>query len=125
MKTIQRVENETKLATEKLEAKDYSKALAHIEIALTLAPYSVQLKVLRPKALLGLKKYQEVINLMGEVLRSDPNNPDALYLRGMAMYYSNNIAGAQKHLSNALKLDPDNSTYRKEYKVRSLLDDFC
>lgn len=25
--------------------------------------------------------------------------------------------GAIRHLSNALKLDPDNSTFRKDYKV--------
>ena len=52
-----------------------------------------------------------------DVMRNDSNNADALYLRGLAMWYTGNIAGASKHINMALRLDPDNSTYRRDYKV--------
>jgi cytochrome c-type biogenesis protein CcmH/NrfG len=59
-----------------------------------------------------------IFNCCSELIRTDPNNADALYLRGVAMLYTANVTGAIKHFATALRLDPDNSTYRTELKVR-------
>jgi hypothetical protein len=62
-------------------------------------------------------------------VRNDPNNSEALYVRGVAMLYTGNTdgnlsrfsnlmyLGAVKHFRQALQGDPDNSKYRSQLKV--------
>lgn len=47
----------------KLENKEYHKALAHFNIALSIAPYSSHLRLLTARAMLGMKQCGEVIKL--------------------------------------------------------------
>eukprot|EP01114_Cavostelium_apophysatum_P022679 TRINITY_DN8287_c0_g1_i2.p1 TRINITY_DN8287_c0_g1~~TRINITY_DN8287_c0_g1_i2.p1 ORF type:complete len:359 (-),score=110.12 TRINITY_DN8287_c0_g1_i2:15-1091(-) len=105
-----------------MEAKEFHKALAHYEIASSFAQAADSIKIKKTKALIGMKKFPEVISYTTEIARSDPNNSDALYLRGVALMNTNNVAGAIKHFKNALSLDPDNSEYRKELKKAQLLE---
>jgi DnaJ homolog subfamily C member 3 len=47
----------------------------------------LQAKLLKVKALLGLKDYSSVISEAGFILKEDEDNLDALLLRGRAYYY--------------------------------------
>jgi len=116
------VEIEIREGERYLAEVDYHKALAHIEIALSYCTAAYSIKIMKVKALIGLKQYQEVITLAGDVIRNDQNNSEALYLRGLGLLYTNNTQGAIRHFTNALGLDPDNSIYRGALKKVKLFE---
>jgi len=116
LKTVDRVEKEIKTAKDLLQKSEWHKALAHVEIALKFANLSDALKLLKARALLGLNKPQEVITLTSDVIRNDSNSAEALYLRGLALYQTNNVPAAIKMLQSALRSDPDNMDFRTAYK---------
>jgi tetratricopeptide (TPR) repeat protein len=49
-------------------------------------------------------------------VRENQNNPEALYLRGLVLYYQGNTAQAINHYTHALTLDPDFSKARISLK---------
>eukprot|EP01119_Soliformovum_irregulare_P011632 TRINITY_DN2938_c0_g1_i4.p1 TRINITY_DN2938_c0_g1~~TRINITY_DN2938_c0_g1_i4.p1 ORF type:complete len:484 (-),score=130.44 TRINITY_DN2938_c0_g1_i4:13-1464(-) len=116
LKTVDRVEKEIKIARELLQKSEWHKALAHVEIALKFASLSDAVKLLKARALLGLNKPQEVITLTSDIIRNDANSAEALYLRGLALYQTNNVPAALKMLQSALRSDPDNMDFRTAYK---------
>jgi DnaJ family protein C protein 7 len=42
-------------------------------------------------------------------LRSDPNSPEALALRGLVLFLSGKLLNAPEHTSSALRLDPEHT----------------
>lgn len=44
-------------------------------------------------------------------------NSDALFVRGLSLYYQDNIEKAQQHFQQVLRLNPDNSKARVAFKV--------
>jgi len=122
MKTLQRVEEAIKAGDQEYENKQYHKALAHYDIANSFCSESIPVKVLKARALIGMKRYPETINYIGEILKTDPNNSEALYLRGLALLYTGNIPSATKHFRNCLSLDPDNQNYKAQFRKANSLD---
>jgi len=122
LKTIQRIEQEIDATLVDLGNNQYHKALAHTEIALKYSPDADSIKLLKAKALLGLKKPQDVVNLVTEIMRNDPNNSEALYVRGVALFYTGNAQAAIKHFRQALQGDPDNPKYRNHMKKAQQLE---
>lgn len=89
---------------------------------LALSPFSISLRTLKGEALLGLRQPQAAGSLAVGVLRDHPQNPDALYLRAMALYYAGSTEDANKLLIAALKSDPDHANARNaRKKVRDLV----
>ena len=74
-------------ATEALERKDNTKALAAADRAVAVSPNDAQGHLLRCRSLAGLRRHEEAIAACGESLRLNPGNPDALRDRGH--YYLN------------------------------------
>jgi tetratricopeptide (TPR) repeat protein len=63
LQLVTRAQKEVEAGNSDLESKDWHKALAHFEIAIKhYSPNSDSLKLRRIKALLGLKKFQEVVS---------------------------------------------------------------
>jgi len=96
--------------------------LAYFETVHTHATHSPRIIVLKAKVLLGLKKYPEVVNALSGIIRDDQNNTEALYVRAVALFFSGNSPAAQKHLAQALSLDPDNAAYRIIFKKVQALE---
>ena len=48
-------------------------------------------------------------------------NPDAVYVRGLCLYYQDNIDKAFQHFQQVLKLAPDHTKAKTVYKVSWLL----
>jgi tetratricopeptide (TPR) repeat protein len=59
--------------------------------------------------------------MMGILLKGQPNNVPALYLRGKSYFYMDDQSMAKRHFGEALKYDPEHKEAKAEFtKVRSL-----
>jgi len=86
-----------------------------------LCPSSLSLSTAIGTAFMQLKRYNQAANILSDVLREDNSNTEALYARGMAVYYQGNTDSAITHFTNALKLDPDDTKCRLQLKkIRTL-----
>lgn len=52
-----------------------------------------------------------------DVLHTDKQNADAIFVRGTCLYYQDNIDQAFKHFQQVLRLAPDHSKALDIYKV--------
>ena len=58
---------------------------------------------------------------MGLLLKGQPDNVQALFLRGKSYFYMDDQSMAKRHFGEALKYDPDHKLAQAEFsKVRSL-----
>ena len=55
--------------------------------------------------------------ICSDILRSDNMNADAIYVRGMCLYYQDNVEKAFQHFQRVLRLAPDHSKTKQIYKV--------
>ena len=59
--------------------------------------------------------------MMGILLKGQPDNVQALFLRGKSYFYLDDQSMAKRHFGEALKYDPEHKLAKAEFsKVRSL-----
>ena len=59
--------------------------------------------------------------MMGILLKGQPNNVQALFLRGKSYFYMDDQSMAKRHFGEALKYDPEHKDAKAEFsKVRAL-----
>ena len=59
--------------------------------------------------------------MMGSLLKGQPDNVQALFLRGKSYFYLDDQSMAKRHFGEALKHDPDHKQAQAEFsKVRKL-----
>jgi len=104
------------------EEQHWKSVLAQIESAISLCPFSDELKLMKAKVLLALKKYNDALALSSNILRHDNTNMDAIYVRSESIFLSGNLSGAIRQLRQGLELDPDNAACRKLIKRIQLLE---
>lgn len=79
-------------------------------------------KVMKAECLAFLKRFQEAQEIVNNILNNiDKQNVDAIYVRGMCMYYMDNIDRAFTHFQHVLKLAPDHSKTVNIYKVKKVI----
>merc|ERR1712223_1393799 len=100
---------------------DYRKALYHIEQALKIASASQKLKLSRAECLAFLGRYKEAQEVANDLLRNDSTNIEAIYIRGLCLYYEDNIDKAFTHFQQVLKLAPDHAKAKEAFKRARLL----
>lgn len=98
------------------EAKDYRKALFHVDQSLNVATASKRLKVKKAECLAYLGRYIEAQNIANDMLRSDNMNADAMFVRGLCLYYEDNVDKAFTHFQQVLRLAPDHQRAKDTYK---------
>lgn len=47
----------------------------------------------------------------------DGRNADALFVRGLCLYYEDNIEKAQQHFKHVLRMNPDHEKAKDTFKV--------
>ena len=98
----------------------FDNALAEIEYALILSPQSIPFQLEKSEILIELKKYKEAAKLSGNILKTvQPNNSDAMFIRGKALFYQGMSKESSHLLLTALQFDPDNLKclqFRKKIK---------
>lgn len=115
---IEQIKSFVEEGQKELNAERYQQALNKFDRALNLASMSTRIKLYKLEAQLGLGESDLVAKEAGYILRDeDPNNSEAYFLRGKALYYSGQAENGLKHLTQALQLDPDHSKSMQFRKV--------
>jgi len=106
------------------EKKDFRRVVFYLDRALEIAPACRRLKVLKAECLAFLNRYQEAQELANDIVSSDQTNADAIYVRGMCLYYQDNVERAFSHFQHVLKLAPDHKKaieiYKKAKKLKEM-----
>lgn len=100
---------------------DYRKALYFLDRALEVATASRSLKLLRAECLAYLGRYGEAQEVANDLLRQDSTNVDAIYVRGLCLYYEDNVDKAFTHFQQVLRFAPDHQRAKDVYKKAKLL----
>ncbi|CAG02333.1 unnamed protein product, partial [Tetraodon nigroviridis] len=80
--------------------------------ALEYAPSCHKFKILKAECLALLGRYPEAQSVASDILRMDPTNADALYVRGLCLYYEDCIDKAVQFFVQALRMAPDHEKAR-------------
>ena len=116
-KNCQFLDKQNEEIEEALKAGDYRKALFHIEQSLNVCSASKRLKVKKAECLAYLGRYAEAQNIANDLLRSDGTNADAMFVRGLCLYYEDFVEKAFSHFQQVLRLAPDHQRAKDTYKV--------
>merc|ERR550525_1542179 len=103
------------------QASDYRRALYCLDKALEIATHSLLLKTSRAECLAFLGRYTEASEGANAVLQLDNMNADAIYVRGLCLYYEDNVERAFSHFTQVLRFAPDHVKAKEIYrKAKSL-----
>lgn len=101
--------------------KDYRAALFYANKALTTADKCNRLKLMKAECLALLKRYAESQDILTKLYQEDPKNPDIFYIKGMMLYYQDNVEKAFSSFTEALRLCPDHAKAQAAFKRAKLL----
>eukprot|EP00088_Acartia_fossae_P023267 TRINITY_DN2432_c0_g1_i1.p1 TRINITY_DN2432_c0_g1~~TRINITY_DN2432_c0_g1_i1.p1 ORF type:complete len:503 (-),score=178.02 TRINITY_DN2432_c0_g1_i1:1243-2751(-) len=99
-----------------LNTKDHRRALYCLDKCLEIATHSLPLKALRAECLAFLGRYAEASEAANGVLTLDNMNADAIYVRGLCLYYEDNVDRAFSHFQQVLRFAPDHGKAKEAYK---------
>jgi DnaJ homolog subfamily C member 7 len=103
--------------------KDYRTSLFHIESALRIGQACQRYKLLKAECLALLGRTDEANDIAIGLMKIDPTNCDAIYVRGLSLYYSDNLEKGIMHFERTLQLDPDHQKAKQmRLKSKSLKD---
>uniref|UniRef100_A0AAX7SLV1 DnaJ homolog subfamily C member 7 n=1 Tax=Astatotilapia calliptera TaxID=8154 RepID=A0AAX7SLV1_ASTCA len=94
------------------EKRDFRKVVYCMDRALALASACHRFKILKAECLALLGRYPEAQSVASDILRMDSTNADALYVRGLCLYYEDCIDKAVQFFVQALKMAPDHEKAR-------------
>ncbi|XP_038072448.1 dnaJ homolog subfamily C member 7-like [Patiria miniata] len=103
------------------DAGDYRKVVYNMDRAIDHSPACTKFKVKRAEALAKMKRFTEASQAVNGILMREPRNADAIYVRGLCLYYQDNMDKALQHFQQTLKLAPDHSSARVAFKKCKLL----
>ncbi|XP_075214431.1 tetratricopeptide repeat protein 2 [Lycorma delicatula] len=99
-----------------IDKKEYRKALFCLDRALDIAVGCTRLKVLKAECLAYLCRFQESQELANDIIGTDKNNADAIFVRGLCLYFQDNVERAFTYFQHVLKLAPDHAKAMDIYK---------
>lgn len=103
------------------EKQDYRTCLFHIDSALKVAHACLRLKLVKAEVLAFLGRMEEANDIAIGIMKIDSTNCDAIYVRGLTLYYSDNLEKGIMHFERTLMLDPDHKRAKlMRIKSRSL-----
>lgn len=89
------------------DKQDYRTCLYHCDNAIKIAPASIHYKLLKAESLAMLGRFDEAGDIAISIMQSNTTNADAIFVRGLTLYYSDNLEKGLLHFERALQLDPD------------------
>ncbi|CAG5121036.1 unnamed protein product [Candidula unifasciata] len=103
------------------EKRDYRTTLFYLDRCIEHCCAALHFKVQKSEALALMGKYQEAQELANDILQREGMNADALYVRGMCLYYQDNTEKAFQHFQEVLRRAPDHHKAKEIYrKAKSL-----
>lgn len=97
-------------------AKDYRKVVYCMDRCCDISTSCTCFKLKKAECLALLERYQEAQDIANDVLHIDKHNADALYIRGMCLYFQDDIDRAFTHFQQVLRLAPDHVKALEIYK---------
>jgi len=113
LEALERFKEET---MNSVNSKDYRRALYCLDKCLEISTHSLPLKALRAECLAFLGRYAEAQEAANGVLTLDNMNADAIYVRGLCLYYEDNVDRAFSHFQQVLRFAPDHTKAKEAYK---------
>lgn len=114
--------NDCLAEVDKLAAKtEYRTAIYHIDRALNHAVGCFSLKIRKAEYLVFLQRFGDAQEIVNEILLYENSNVDAIYVRGMCLYYQDNQDAAFNHFQHVLRLTPDHQKAKEIYKKAKAL----
>uniref|UniRef100_A0A671T7Y0 DnaJ homolog subfamily C member 7 n=1 Tax=Sinocyclocheilus anshuiensis TaxID=1608454 RepID=A0A671T7Y0_9TELE len=101
-----------RLAEISFEKRDFRMVVFCMDRALESASACHRFKVLKAECLALLGRYPEAQSVASDILRMDSTNGDALYVRGLCLYYEDCIDKAVQFFVQALRMAPDHEKAR-------------
>ncbi|XP_038838239.1 dnaJ homolog subfamily C member 7-like isoform X2 [Salvelinus namaycush] len=101
-----------KMAEIGFEKHDFRMVVFCMDRALESASACHRFKVLKAECLAMLGRYPEAQSVASDILRMDATNGDALYVRGLCLYYEDCIDKAVQFFVQALRMAPDHEKAR-------------
>lgn len=98
------------------QAKDYRRTEFCMRKLVELAPDSANYKGLQAECLALSGKYGDAQLIANDILRTDEQNAEALYVRGLCLYYQDQTERAYKLFQQLLRLSPDFKKAKDAYK---------
>ena len=103
------------------EKQDYRTCLFHVDSALKIAQACQRFKLMKAEVLTFLGRIEEANDIAIGIMKIDSSNCDAIYVRGLTLYYSDNLEKGIMHFERTLMLDPDHKKAKiMRTKSRSL-----
>merc|ERR1711970_1435401 len=115
-RNIETVEKMVSDSQQAYQGKDYRKSLWCLDKALEVASHSLAIKTSRAECLAFLGRYTEASEAANSVLQFDNLNADAIYVRGLCLYYEDNVDRAFSHFTQVLRFAPDHVKAKEIYK---------
>lgn len=100
---------------------DYRKVVYCMDRCLDEAPTCSRYKIMKGECLAFLGRYQEAQEIANSILHLDKGNAEAIYVRGVCLFYEDNIDSSFQHFQQVLRLAPDHSKAMNIYKRAKLL----
>ncbi|KAG7207919.1 hypothetical protein KM043_009509 [Ampulex compressa] len=120
-KSLEYVQGYLKEADAAYAAKDFRKVVYCMDRCCTVSTSCARFKLTKAECLTLLGRYQEAQEIANDILHIDKQNADAIYVRGMCLYYEDNIEKAIAHFQQVLRLAPDHTKALDIYKKAKLL----
>ncbi|CAH3166393.1 unnamed protein product [Porites evermanni] len=96
---------------------DYRKVVFCMNHILEVCPACNLYKVMRAEAYCLMGKYSDALTDVQNILRNDSINSDALYVKGLCLYYQDFVDKAYQHFNIVLRNDPDHKKARIALKL--------
>lgn len=96
--------------------KDYRKVVYCMDRCCSISTSCTKFKLTKAECWMLLGRYDVAQEIANNILHIDKQNADALYIRGMCLYYNDNIDSAFAHFQHVLRLAPDHAKASDTYK---------
>uniref|UniRef100_A0A2A4JBR3 DnaJ homolog subfamily C member 7 n=1 Tax=Heliothis virescens TaxID=7102 RepID=A0A2A4JBR3_HELVI len=104
-----------------MEAFDYRRVVFCMDRCLDYSPSCTKAKLTKAECLAMLGRCQEAQEIANDSLRFDSFDTEAIYVRGLCLYFEDKDEQAFKHFQQVLRLAPDHKKAMETYKKAKLL----
>lgn len=121
LKTVELLQQHLTEANNAYCAQDYEKVIHLMDRVLQHTVSCTRYELFKAESLALLKRLTGAREIADNIMRAEPTNSEAMYVRGLCFYYEDNIDKALQHFQQVLRLAPDHSKASVAYKKARLL----
>lgn len=101
---------------------DYREALHYLDQILSFCSHAQDVKLKKAETLAYLLKHEQVIDIVDSILRRESTNSEAYFIRGLSLYFQDNLDKCIAHFQQALRFEPE---HRKSIEFLKKAKQFC